>query len=195
MPSPDARLYFDFVDPLSYLVELALLDLEARGGVPVERVGYELRPPPAPLTHRSDAIWAPRWDAARRSAPTARLDPPALVPWTRKAHELHILAGTRGAAANVRRGVFEAHFVERRDIGRIDELVRIAVATGLDGTEAKAVLDVGTHEEDLAEARRVATALGVTDLPALVVRGKLVEGFHNLTDLGTLVGGPLGGGR
>jgi hypothetical protein len=47
----------------------------------------------------------------------------------------------------------------------------------------------------LVEARRAAAALGVADVPALLVRGKLVQGFHNLTDLSTLVGGPRGGGR
>jgi predicted DsbA family dithiol-disulfide isomerase len=80
-------------------------------------------------------------------------------------------------------------------MGRIDELLRVAVAAGLDRTETKAALDVGAHEEALVEARRVAAALGVADVPALLVRGKLVQGFHNLTDLSTLVGGPRGGGR
>jgi len=195
MPTADTRFYFDFVDPLSYVVELALLELEAHGETRVERIGYELRPPPAPLTDISNPIWTPLWDAARRALPTARFDPPALVPWTRKAHELHVLAASRGAAAEVRRGIFEAHFREGRDMGRIDELLRVAVAAGLDRTETKAALDVGAHEEALIEARRVAAALGVADVPALLVRGKLVQGFHNLTDLSTLVGGPRGGGR
>lgn len=195
MPTSDLRFYFDFVDPLSYLVELALLELEAHGETRAERIGYELRPPPAPLTNVSDPIWAPRWDAAQRALPTVRLDPPALVPWTRKAHELHMLAASRGAAAEVRRAIFEAHFREGRDMGRIDELIRIAAAAGLDRTETKAALDVGAHEGALVEARRAAAALGVADVPALVVRGKLVQGFHNLTDLSTLVGGPHGGGR
>ena len=195
MPTVDVHFYFDFVDPLSYLVELALLELEAHGETRVERIGYELRPPPAPLTNVSDPIWAPRWDAARRAFPTVRLDPPALVPWTRKAHELYLLAASRGAAAEVRRGIFEAHFREGRDIGRIDELLRVAVAAVLDRTQTKAALDVGAHEEALVEARSAAGALGLTDVPALLVRGKLVQGFHNLTHLSTLVGGPHGGGR
>jgi predicted DsbA family dithiol-disulfide isomerase len=106
-----------------------------------------------------------------------------------------MLAATQGAAADVRRGIFEAHFAEGRDIGRIDELVRVAVAAGLDRTETKAALDVGKHEEDVVVARRAAEALGVAEPPALLVGEKLVEGFHNLTDLSTLLGGPHGGGR
>jgi 2-hydroxychromene-2-carboxylate isomerase len=195
MPTPVARFYFDFVDPLSYLVEQALLGFEARREAHVERIGYELRPPPAPLTDVSDAVWAPRWQVARGLASFHVLEPAALVPWTRKAHELHVLAERRGAGARVRQGVFEAHFLQRRDIGRVDELVRVATAAGLDPTETKAALDVDAHEEEVLEARRAAAALGVADPPALLVRGELVQGFHNLTDLSTLLGGPPRGGR
>jgi 2-hydroxychromene-2-carboxylate isomerase len=195
MPDADACLYFDFLDPLSYLVDLALTEIEASRDARVARVGYELRPPPAPVARTTDPIWADRWDAVDRVSPTLGLHPPAIAPWTRKAHELHALAERRGNGSEVRRGIFEAYFGHGRDIGRIDVLVEIAADAGLDRTETKAALDVDAHEEDVLKARRSAQELGLVEVPALLVGRQLVQGFHNLTDLGTLLGGPPRGGR
>jgi predicted DsbA family dithiol-disulfide isomerase len=195
MPPSDARFWFDFVDPLSWIVERALRDLEAPGGARVVRSPRELRPPPDPLTRSSDPFWVERREEAARAAPQATLAPPALVPWTRKAHELHAFAAARDAGPVVRRGIFEAFFEQGRDIGRVDVLVRIATAAGLDATEAKAALDVDKHAEDVLAARREADAAGVGEVPALLVQGRLVQGFRNLADLSTLLRGPPPGGR
>ena len=195
MPDAAAFLYFDFIDPLSYLVDVALAELEAQRGLRVERVGCELRPPPAPLTRPSDPLWRERWRAAETVSPARPFAPPPLVPWTRKAHELHAFGRSRGTGEPVRRGIFEAYFRRGRDIGRVDELVEIAVGAGLDRTEAKAALDVDAHVEDVLEARRRAEGVGLSDVPALLVGERLVQGFHNLRDLSTLLGGSPRGGR
>jgi 2-hydroxychromene-2-carboxylate isomerase len=189
-----ARLFFDFTDPLSYLVERTLAELEHEDPL-ADRIGFELRPPPEPITAATDPLWAPRWEVARRVSGALPAAPPPLVPWTRKAHELHLWAAARESAVEVRRALFEAFFQEGRDIGRVDELVRIAVAAGLDGTAAKATLDVDRHEQDVMEVRRDAARCGVVELPALVFGGRVVQGFHNLTDLSTLLGGSPPGGR
>ena len=195
MPEPHARLFFDFIDPLSWLVERALLDLEGSSGVRVGRIGLELRPPPSPLTRTSDPLWTDRWEEARRASPDVRLEPPPLVPWSRKAHELHAFAAGRDLGAPVRRELFRAYFERGRDIGRVDELVEIGAAAGLGRTETRAALDVDAHLEDVLEDRRRAEQLGIAVLPALLVGGKLVQGFRNLGGLSTLLGGPPRGGR
>jgi predicted DsbA family dithiol-disulfide isomerase len=196
MPDAAACLFFfDFVDPLSYLVDLSLDELEREARIGVERVGCELRPPPSPLTRPSDPLWAERWEAVRRAPPAVALEPPPLVPWTRKAHELLAFGRSRGVGDPVRRGIFEAYFGRGRDIGRVDELVDVAAAAGLDPTEARAALDVDAHLDDVLEARRRAERAGLLEIPALLVGRRLVQGFHNLGDLSTLLGGPPGGGR
>lgn len=199
MPHPTVRIYFDFVDPLSLAVAHAL-GMRSRSAAEseepskrsrVEWVGFELRPPPVALTRSDDPFWAERRAKALSWAGGLDLpDVPSLVPWTRKAHELHIHASRLGAGDAVRAGVFEAHFDQRRDIGRVDVLVEIAAASGLDRTETKAVLDVDRHEADVAAARREAEALGVRDVPSLSLDGRLVEGFPDPTDLGTLLPDP-----
>ena len=196
MPRPMVRIYFDFVDPLSYIAA-HVLGLRSRSvdetpQATVEWVGFELRPPPAPLTEALDPIWTERWREARVRVETLglTLDPPRLVPWTRKAHELHILAGLQGQGDIVRVALFEAFFRRGRDIGRVDVLVEIGAAAGLDRTETKAVLDVDRHEADVTSAREEAQARGVTDVPVLSIDGRPVEGFPDPTDLGTLLPGP-----
>lgn len=180
-------LYFDFVDPLSYLQEIELVALASD----VERVGFELAPPPAPLTGVDDPRWKERFEKAHPLAKAAglTLSPPALVPWSRKAHELHLHAREIGHADEVRRAIFEAYFARGEDIGRVDRLVALAVSLGMDRTATKAALDVDRHEQEVSDARRAAAEAGIVDTPTLVAGGRALRGFHNRADLGTLVRG------
>ena len=179
--------YFDFVDPLSYLQDLELIAV----GIDIERVGFELAPPPEPLTAVSDERWGDRWVEARRlaAATGVKLEPPALVPWSRKAHELHLLASENGRGKEIRRAIFESYFGRGEDIGRVDRLCALAESIGLDRTAAKAALDVDRHREDVAEARRAAVEAGIVDTPTILVAGQLLRGFHNRAALRTLVRG------
>jgi predicted DsbA family dithiol-disulfide isomerase len=185
MTQPAVRIYFDFVDPLCYLLSLEL----AEGALPIEWTGFELRPPPAPLTAVDDPAWAERWRAARARAgdSPATLRPPRLVPWTRKAHELHAFASARDLGDRVRAAIFEAYFDAGRDIGRVDVLVDVAAAAGIDRTEAKAVLDVDRHGAEVAAARAEAVELGVDDVPTLHIDGRLERGFPDPVLIGTLL--------
>jgi predicted DsbA family dithiol-disulfide isomerase len=179
--------YFDFVDPLSYLQDLELIAL----GGDIARVGFELAPPPEPLTAVSDARWRDRWAEGRRLAAAAgvKLEPPALVPWSRKAHELHLHAGENGRGNEIRRAIFESYFGRGEDIGRVDRLCALAESIGLDRTTVKAALDVDRHREDVAEARRAAVEAGIVDTPTMVVSGRILRGFHNRAALRTLMRG------
>jgi predicted DsbA family dithiol-disulfide isomerase len=187
------RIYFDFIDPLSRVASHVLRQGAAAAGAGpptiIEWIGFELRPPPTPLTTVDDPFWEARLRAARPLAEEYGLGlaPPRLVPWSRKAHELHTLAGERGVGAAVRADLFEAYFGRSSDIGRVDVLVEVAAAAGLDRTETKAVLDVDRHEGDVLAVRAEAERMGVADVPSAWIGGRRVQGFPNLTDLGTLL--------
>ena len=192
MPNTLARFYFDFVDPLSYLQEIELVGLTE--AVDVERVGFELAPPPAPLTALDEEKWQRRYAEARAlpAAAGVELAPPSLVPWTRKAHELHMLARESqegGRAAEMRRAIFEAYFGRGEDIGRVDRLVAIAHSLGFDRTAVKAALDVDRYQEDVVRARQQATEAGIVDTPSVALPGGILRGFHNRDALGTLLRG------
>jgi predicted DsbA family dithiol-disulfide isomerase len=109
------------------------------------------------------------------------------VPWTRKAHELHAFASARDLGDRVRAAIFEAYFDAGRDIGRVDVLVDVAAAAGIDRTEAKAVLDVDRHGAEVAAVRAEAVELGVDDVPTVRVDGRLERGFPDPVLIGTLL--------
>ena len=177
MPTRMPVFFFDFTDPGSYLASHLIDEAVAAGNC--EWRGLELRPPPLALVDPA----APEWrsyhsriaqDAARRGLP---MRAPRLVPWTRKAHELTELARERDCYQAVKRALFEAHFVDRKDIGRVDLLVEIACAAGLDGSEAKAVLDVDRHATTVLRHRDLARDRNVAEVPALVHGAGRIEGL------------------
>lgn len=184
--------YFDFIDPLSYLVEHELRTLGGTIDEGVARVPFEVRPPPIPLTEVEDPALASRWEVGRARALdlSLRLAPPRLVPWSRKAHELHLFAVSLGLGPAVRAAVFEAYFERGQDIGRIDVLVGIGRGAGLDATETKAVLDVDRFEQEVLAAREAAVSLGVDDAPVLLLGASRLQGFHNRSTLSTFLREP-----
>lgn len=189
MTSSPVRIYFDFSDPISFLLAREIDGLEDGERLPITWSPFEFLPPPAPLTGQSDPALSARWLIARslsREAGVA-LAPPDLVPWTRKAHELALYAAEAGVGRAVRSSIFEAYFLSGIDIGRVDLLVPIAVAAGLDATEAKATLDVDRFDEAVTQARAAATEAGISETPVIVRGERRLEGFHNRTALGTFL--------
>jgi predicted DsbA family dithiol-disulfide isomerase len=184
------RFYLDYVDPLAYLVELEL----AAAGIPhilpsLRRMPLELRPPPDPLLGPDAPEWRERWELAEAEARRLgiRLAEPALLPWTRKAHELVLHATAKGVGDAAHRAVFDAVFLEGRDVGRVDVLVELAGGLGLDATETKATLDVDRYAPDVVAARAVAARSGVAASPALVSGHGTLQGFHNRDALRTFL--------
>lgn len=189
MSSTPARLFYDFIDPLSYLMARELGSLPSISEDGVVWHPFELRPPPTPLVTLDDEAIAARWREAREIAgDTVDFDPPALVPWTRKAHELVLHAAEHERQTPVRERIFDAYHLEGADIGRVDVLVELAVELGFERTGTKAVLDVDRHEAEAATLRADAASSGVTDTPTLVKGDERLEGFHNRDRLGTLLG-------
>lgn len=190
MQTATAILYFDYVDPLCYLLEAELAGLlAAERTIEVTRVPAEVCPPPGPLLDPDGPWWAARWRTAQDLAVERGLvlAEPRILPWTRKAHELVIHARHRGMGAEAHAAVFEAAFGLGRDIGRVDVLVDVARGLGLDATEAKAVLDVDRYSDEVAALGARAAEAGAAEIPALVRDSQTLQGFHNRDTLRTFL--------
>ena len=171
--------FFDFTDPASYIIAHVLR------GQRVDWRGFELRTPPtAPIDPRDPEWMAYQEDMGRfAEALDVEMSTPRLIPWTRKAHELAIHARERDCSEAVRDALFRAHFVEGRDIGRIDVLVEIGASRSLDRGEVKAVLDVDRHHEAVSSDRALGQELGVIGAPTLVRGEQRLEGLRSPGEL------------
>ena len=190
-------IWYDFVDPASVLLMLefkaARRDREAWVlDSCIKWRALEVRPPPSPLVSLNDPEVSSLWESAIPIAQRigVTLNPPRLVPWTRKAHELiaHAEEERRESAHSLRLAVAQAYAIKGLDIGRVDVLVKIATDHGWNRTECKAILDVDRYEAVVKGSAQEAKAASVTR-PTTIVKGvKRLEGFHNRTALGTLLG-------
>lgn len=186
------RFFFDYLDPLSYLLDGALKEAAGDPGATVDvvRVPLELRPPPAPLLDPDGPWWRKRWaeaEAVVRELGTTPLVEPAILPWTRKAHELVAHARAKGKGDEAHQAVFDALFRQGRDIGRVDVLLEIGRTLELDATETKAVLDVDRYAEAVAEQRTDALRAAGAEPPVLLRDGQVLRGFHNRDRLRTFL--------
>ena len=175
-----ARLYYDYVDPGSFLVERTVAAMSAELHLAIERVPFEGTPPPEPLVEVSGPGWRSFWDGATRMAAEegVTLARPRLVPWTRKAHELALHAREHDRFDAVHAALFDAFLLQGKDLGRVDVLLDLAVAHGLDRSATKAVLDVDRHAPAVLDARADAERVGVRGVPTLLVGRAKLEGFR-----------------
>jgi predicted DsbA family dithiol-disulfide isomerase len=192
MDASDIRFFFDYVDPLSYLEELELGSLEEDGLPSIARVPFEIRPPPREMLDPDGEEWRSLWRRATSAAGDVgvRLTEPPLLPWTRKAHELALHAGERGLGPEAHRAIFDAVFTRGADVGRVDVLVGIAEALGMDRMETKVVLDVDRHAARVEALRDAASAAGVVGTPTLSRPGRTLQGFHNRDTVRTFLRSP-----
>ena len=100
---------------------------------------------------------------------------------TFNAHQLIRWADTQGKANALEQALFAAHFTDRRDLSDIDVLVAVAEETGLDGAEAKAVLDDQRFAAAVREAESFWVQQGIRGVPAVVFDQKhLVTGAQGV---------------
>lgn len=182
MPASEpVRFFFDYVDPASFLVERHLALVEDSLSIAVERIPFEVRPPPTPLADPRAPQWRSFWEGAETAAleEGVTLAHPPLVPWTRKAHEFALHSRKEDRFFAIHRALFEAFLLEGRDLGRVDVLLEIAVRHGLDLSRAKAVLDVDRHTPTVTAARAHAERLGVRGVPTLRAGDQALEGLQS----------------
>lgn len=180
MSAPQPTLFFDYVDPASFLQE-RVLERVLAGSDELRRHPFEIQTPPRAMVDPEDPGWRDYWASMIElgRALGVEMTHPAITPWSRKAHELALHAREKEAFEPMHRAIFRAHVMEGRDIGRVDVLVSVAREQGLDADEAKAVLDVDRFLEPVVELRREAERLEVRGVPTLRVGGRSLEGFHD----------------
>ena len=97
---------------------------------------------------------------------------------SRLAQELAKWAEEKGRGDPFNEAVFRAYFVGGKNIGKIDELVDLAKSIGLQGEEARSILDLMTFKEVIDSVWARSRALGITAVPTFVVDHQALVGFQ-----------------
>jgi predicted DsbA family dithiol-disulfide isomerase len=165
-------------------------------GVKVQWVHFPLHPE-TPLEGRSlQELFAGRnYDIeARQAEMRARMAAEGL-PYgkrtmtynSRLAQELGKWADTRPGGEAIHDALFRAYFVDGKNIGDADELVRIAESVGLDGDQAREVLEKRAFKAAVDADWAKSRAYGVTGVPTFVAGGYGVVGAQPYEALEQLV--------
>lgn len=175
-------VFADYVCPFSYLSLLGLETVAQELVVRVQWRAFELRPAPAPMLEPfADAEWQIVQQLAEEAG--AALKRPVLRPRTRKAHEAVKFGATVGKEAELRRAIFDAHFVDGRDIGRIDVLTEIGAATGIEKMALRVALDVDVHTDEVLADEEQARQFEIEGTPAFVAGSDTRVGYLSANHL------------
>jgi predicted DsbA family dithiol-disulfide isomerase len=91
---------------------------------------------------------------------------------TLDAHRLLQLAKARGREDAMLDRLYRAYFSEQRSVFDTDSLLALAVEAGLDGDEARQVLDSEAYAPEVAADLHAARMLGVSGVPFFVIDGR-----------------------
>lgn len=95
---------------------------------------------------------------------------------SRLAQELGKWADTKAGGEAIHDALYRAYFVDNRNIGRVDELVAIAEAVGLDGAEARRILEDREYKAAVDADWQFSRELGVTGVPTFFGNELVVVG-------------------
>jgi predicted DsbA family dithiol-disulfide isomerase len=85
--------------------------------------------------------------------------------------------GAPGAQKALKQALFKAYFTDGLNPSDHEVLVRLAVDAGLDGAQARQVLDSGAHAEEVRAQAQFWQANGIRSVPSVIVNGRhLIQG-------------------
>lgn len=103
---------------------------------------------------------------------------------TAKAHQLVHWAQESGQQTELEPRLFEAYFVDGRNVSADDVLLEVAADAGLDAAEAAQVLADGRYAETVATQEERWRSMGITGVPAMIIAERgLVMGAQDAAAL------------
>lgn len=147
---------------------------------------FELNPEPEPQRpydrERMRATWEQNLLPMAKSL-GVEMNPPAKRMRTRLAHEAYRFAETLGFGDAMHHALFEAVFVQGRDIGDPVELGRVGAEVGLHAEDLESALKAGTFRQEVVEREQSVMGIGVTAVPSYIIGRYLVPGLLQTENL------------
>lgn len=123
---------------------------------------------------RSLALDADVAAAGKRVGITFRHDLMERTPNSFQAHRLILLAGHDGVQNAVVNALFEAYFVEGRDVGEASVLLDIASRAGLDAERAQKFLHSNVGADEIRRQEQSAMTAEISGVPTFIVNGEVI---------------------
>lgn len=95
-----------------------------------------------------------------------------------KPGEAYFLAEEAGKGEQMRKALFHAHFVEKKDIGKTEVLEGIAAQVGL-GFDFSRKLRTGAKAGEAQKALELAKAYRIEETPTLIIAGNIMTNPHS----------------
>jgi len=108
-------------------------------------------------------------DAAESEGLSLAVDRIGRTPNTVAAHRMIRFAGAHGRQDAVVEALFQAYFMQARDVGRRDSLVEIAAECGLDPDTVRAYLASDADAEAVRREDGLARRMGINGVPCFIV--------------------------
>jgi predicted DsbA family dithiol-disulfide isomerase len=99
---------------------------------------------------------------------------------SRFAQELAKWAESKGKGDAFHGAVFQAYFVDGRNIGKVDVMTRLAKWIGLPEKEARSVLESRMFKEAVDSDWLRSRSLGITAVPTFMIDHQMVVGFQSI---------------
>lgn len=169
------EIYADFICPWCYISLDRLTRLAKEHSVQLHWKPYLLRPDtPAegiPLASILPLERFARAEAAVHEATQAvglPLNRPALLPNTRQAHEIGLLASAKGLDDAYYQATLRAYFAQARNIGDAAVLAELGEEVGMARDEILATLHSGRYRAEIDQATPDAFSRGIRSVPNFI---------------------------
>ncbi len=96
---------------------------------------------------------------------------------SRLAQELAKWAESKGRGDSFNEVIFQAYFVDGKNIGKADVLAALAKSIGLPEQEARSVLELRTFKEAVDSDWSRSHSLGITAVPTFFIDERVIVGF------------------
>jgi predicted DsbA family dithiol-disulfide isomerase len=123
---------------------------------------------------RSLALDADVAAAGKRIGITFRHDLMKRTPNSFQAHRLILLAGHDGVQNAVVDALFQAYFMEGRDVGSTAVLTEIATQAGLDGERASKFLESTVGADEIRQQEQSAMNAEISGVPTFILNGEVI---------------------
>ncbi len=107
---------------------------------------------------------------------------------TFQAHQLIEWAEEHGRGHEMKQALLQAYFTDGKNVADPEVLVETAASLGLDGADARAALDGGTHADNVRQREAFWVQQGIRGVPAMVFNGRhLVTGAQGVENYASIL--------